>query len=104
MTCDTCPAQLTAGDRRAGRRRCRTCSRGTPLILAARPTRKGHAHVSAEWTTPIGKAATAKPKAGVSWWTDFAVGDRRDAEYMAKAEALVPTQTNDTSRPVEEIA
>ena len=34
------------------------------------------------------RAARPMPKVGVSWWTDFAVGERRDAEYMRQTEAL----------------
>ena len=73
MTCETCPAQLTQGERRAGKRRCKDCVKAMPRIRAEQPRRTGgHAHVSAEWATPInskqGKPHKAPP--GVSWWLD----------------------------------
>ena len=94
MTCDTCPATLSPGEHRAGRRRCRACCKAMPRILPVKRGGWGHAHVSTEWAKPVGKAAK-KPKAqpGVSWWLDFASGPRRDEEFMAKADRLVPRQT-----------
>lgn len=84
MTCETCPELLTPAERRAGKRRCRTCCQAMPRILAARPVRKGHAHISAEWQRPVGKFAKEKAKPSVSWWTSWATGPRRDAEYIAE--------------------
>ena len=93
IRCDTCPATLTPADRRGGRRRCRACCKAMPRILTERPVRKGHTHISAEWQRPVGKAAKAKPVPGVSWWLSEPFQSDRTA-FAARAEALVPRQTN----------
>ena len=85
MTCATCPASLTKADRRAGKRRCKDCCKAMPRILPERPRRPGLRQVSPEFNNrPIGKAAKPKAKPGVSWWTSWATGPRRDDEYIAE--------------------
>ena len=96
MICETCKAQLSPGEHRAGRRRCRACCTAMPRIVTVKQSRKKQAAIASGFTAF--SLAKKKPKAqsGVSWswWLDFASGPRRDEEFKARADALVPTTTS----------
>ena len=93
MTCASCPQPLTEADRRRHYVRCLRCRQTKPgratRIEVRRTAKPRHAYPG--WTIRAPKVK-AQPK--VSWWTQYAVGERRDAEFQAKAESLVPKPTD----------
>ena len=65
-----------------------------PRILTSRPRRPGQGQVSAEWSTPIGKAGKAKAQPGVSWWLLEPYRSDR-AVFAAKTKTLGPTASDE---------